>query len=326
MLSLQKLIFKIQQAREDQDTYLLSILADQALEATLDEKLTKSEPQCLTNYLSEIINEFEKTDIRIDDLRYRLAHLYMRSRKWEEAENQLLEIKDYLQNEAQIYSALCTLKQLGEPLDKAQAEDKIQNNIKRIAQELCSNKHFKTKSIQEQHFNLLEMLVYAFNLDYSILGSYYQTGSTKADLKVRYFDHNLNINSGSLGEPIARFRLLKLLQHAKEKRFLIIDSTSGGFKELGNFTTFLNKPLIKKFAEILVDRFPNDIAISEILEKLKDEGLITNAERRQTGSELKRDFCDIFGESSISATDTHPTRYKLNHSFIVVKNRKGRNK
>ena len=313
MVLLQQLIPEIQQARENHNTYQLSSLADQALEATLDEKLTKSDSQWLTNRLSEVINEFEKTDVLIDDLRYRLAHLYMRSRKWKEAENQLLEIEDYLHNEAQIYSALCAFKQGGKL-------DSIKADITRIAKELCHSKAVRTKSIQEQHYDLLEMLVYATNLDYSILDSYYKRGLTKADLEIRYFDHKLNIYSGSSGQPIARYRLIQLLQHGKKQGFLIINSTHGRFKELENFTTSL-KPLVQRFAEILADQSPGDIAKPEIEEKLKEEGWIS-ADRRQTGSELKREFCNIFGESSIATTKSSPTRYKLNHSFILVEDRK----
>lgn len=234
-----------------------------------------------------------------------------------------MEIKDYLHNEAQIYSALCAFKQ-GDKLDSIQAD------IERITKELSNSKSVRTKSIQEQHYNLLEMLVYASGLNHSVLEPYYMTGLTRSDLtfryRVRYFEQNLTKVDLNFGLPkplsLARFRLLNLLQSGKKQEFLIIDLTNGRFKELENFTTSL-KPLVKRFAEILADQFPGEIAKPEIEAKLIDEGLIRDTERsRQTISDLKREFCNTFGENSIITTKTSPTSYKLNHSFILVQNRK----
>lgn len=139
MMSLQQIRTEIKQAREDKNIYQLSTLADQALEATLDEKLIKAGSLWwLTNRLSEVIQEFEETDIRIDDLRYRLAHLYMRSKKWGEAHDQLLALEesDYCKTEAQIYSALCSIKQ------------GFQHNIKDITEQWNNVNQVKTNSIQ----------------------------------------------------------------------------------------------------------------------------------------------------------------------------------
>lgn len=326
MRSLEDIIQELKQL-SNKDKAELSSLADEAIkeaiEITRNEKAMHSgflEP--LTNDLAELINLFPD-DILLDDLRYHLAHLYMRSQKWKEAENQLVGIKDYLHNEAQIYSALCAFQQ-GEQLDIIQAD------IERIAKGLCNSKSFRTKSIQEQHYNLLEMLVYACGLNHSVLEPYYMTGLTRSDLifrcRVRYFEQNLTKVDLNFGLPkplsIAKFRLLNLLQYGKKQGFLIIDLTDGRFKELENFTTSL-KPLVKRFAEILADHFPGEIAKPEIEAKLINEGLIRDTERsRQTTSELKREFCNIFGENSITTTNTSPTRYKLNHSFILVQNRK----
>jgi CRISPR/Cas system-associated protein endoribonuclease Cas2 len=234
MRSLKDIIKELKQDLPNKDKGELSSLADEAIkeaiEITRNEKAMHSgflEP--LTNDLAELINLFPN-DILFDDLRYHLAHLYMGSQKWKEAETQLVEIKDYLHNEAQIYSALCAFKQ-GDKLDSIQAD------IERITKELSNSKSVRTKSIQEQHYNLLEMLVYASGLNHSVLEPYYMTGLIRSDLtfryRVRYFEQNLTKVDLNFGLPkplsLARFRLLNLLQYGKKQEFFIIDLTNGRF-------------------------------------------------------------------------------------------------
>lgn len=93
MRSLQDIIQELKEDLPNKDKGELSSLADEAIkeaiEITRNEKAMHSgflEP--LTNDLAELINLFPD-DILLDDLRYHLAHLYMRSQKWKEAENQL---------------------------------------------------------------------------------------------------------------------------------------------------------------------------------------------------------------------------------------------
>lgn len=192
-MPLQELIKILKQDLSNQDKGNFFSLADaaikEAIEITRNEKAMYSGSlESLTNDLAELVNLFPD-DIPLDDLRYHLAHLYMRSQRWKEAENQLLGIKDYFHNEAQIYSALCAFKQKNE-LDIIQGDikqenklDIIQSDIERIAKELCNSKSVKTISIQEQQYNLLEMLVYAFELNHSVFKSYYKRGLTRFDLK-----------------------------------------------------------------------------------------------------------------------------------------------
>lgn len=203
MMSLQQIRTYIQKAKSEQNKARLYSLAEEALEETLDEKLIKSGSlRWLTNRLSEVINEFESTDVPIDNLRYRLAHLYMRDKKWQEANDQLLALEDsdYCKTEAQIYSALCSIKQGFQP------------DISRIAEQWKKVNTVKSKSIQEQHYDFLEMLVYAAGLDHSDLDFYYKRGSTKAKVEIRYFDEHKTSKYSVTWQPIAHFRLEKLLQ------------------------------------------------------------------------------------------------------------------
>ena len=349
MNSLQELIPKIQQAREERNIYRLSTLAEQALEATLDEKLIKSGSlQWLANRLSDVIKEFEKTDIRIDDLRYRLAHLYMRSQKWEEANDQLLELEesDYCKTEAQIYSALCSIKQGFQP------------DISRIAEQWNKMNTVKTKSIQEQHYDLLEMLVYAADLDYLLLDSYYKKGSTKADLEIRYFDCKLNTNSGLSWQPIARHRLIQLLNLCKNQGFLILDLRKNKSRDIEGFTTFIQTATVKKLAEVLALRYPQLIEFDnlkaeleefrkpELRARLKKENEQKKAKEEAKAfehcdsldnededkerdsaiiriSEWKGKLCQILKQQSGTENSivVHNKTYRLEHSFMLVQKR-----
>ena len=311
MNSLQELIPKIQQAREERSIYRLSTLAEQALEATLDEKLIKSGSlQWLANRLSDVIKEFEKTDIRIDDLRYRLAHLYMRSQKWEEANDQLLELEesDYCKTEAQIYSALCSIKQGFQP------------DISKIAEQWNKVNTVKTKSIQEQHYDLLEMLVYAARLEHSNLNFYYKKGSTKARLKIRYFDNKNLSNYSPLWLTIADFRLEKLLYDSPN--FLIIDLTNNfRLGKLEKYRTSLREPLHIMVTQLAIN-FPNSVSIQNLQKELKS---YTTYKHRI--SEWKGELCDYIKNNlngkidAIINTGNNQSEYLLNHSFILIQNR-----
>lgn len=310
MMSLQQIIPEIQEAKSKQDKAQLYSLAEEALEATLNEKLIKSDSQWLSNRLSEVINEFESTDVPIDDLRYRLAHLYMRSKKWGEAHDQLLALEDsdYCKNEAQIYSALCSIKQ------------GFQHNIKDITEQWNNVNQVKTKSIQEQHYDLLEMLVYAADLDYSILDSYYKRGSTKAKVKIRYFDEHKSSKYSRTGQPIAHFRLEKLLQDSPG--FLIIDLTKNfRLGKLEECRTSLREPLLIMAAKLAIE-FPNPVSI----QKLQKE-LISFTTYKHRISEWKRELCDVLKNNLNSKSDAiknagdNQNEYLLNHSFILIQSR-----
>lgn len=123
-------------------------LAEKALAVTLDKKLIKAGfLNSLVTQLNEIIEIFYTSfpEVPIDDLRYRLAHLYMRNRQWEKANDQLLEINEDFFNatEAKIYLALCSIKQGYNP------------SIEKLANQITESRNQSSKTIQEYHYNLL---------------------------------------------------------------------------------------------------------------------------------------------------------------------------
>lgn len=291
-------------------------LADKALELTLDEKLMKaSSLESLTEDLAELIESFP-SDIPIDDLRYRLAHLYMRCQKWEEADNQLLELKQesYYDTEAQIYSALCAFKLGSQP------------NLNEIAKRISSQK-IKSKSIQENCYDLLEMFVYATDLDYSDLGAYYKRGSTKVNLEVRYYDKiSCQEGNSTTWLPMAKFRLLHLLKYCKDNKFLILDLTDRGVKEAIEYTTQIKLDAVKELAEILAINFPSPVSIEDLKDKL--EKYYTSRKRsNKTISEWKAKLNSCLenlsgqAEKPVVPIDSKYSKYKLNHSFLLIQKR-----
>lgn len=332
MRSLEDIIQELKEELFNKDKGELSSLADEAIkeaiEITRNEKAMHSGSlETLSNDLAQLINLFPD-DLPLDDLRYHLAHLYMRSQKWKEAENQLVEIKDYLHNEAQIYSALCAFK-LGDKLDSIQAD------IERIAKELC-NRNVRTKSIQEQHYNLLEMLVYAAGLNHSVLEPYYNKGLTRFDLgfryEVKYFELNVTKVDLKFGLskwlPMAEFRLLHLLQLCQKKKFLVIlDLTEPNrLRQLECYRSNLREP-VRMMAEKLATNFPNSVPIYDLINELKDH-LGTEGRNVINISTWKGQLCnfiktDLSGKDDAIETERsnerETSKYKLNHSFIVVR-------
>lgn len=335
MRSLEVIIQELKKDLPNKDRAQLSNDADdaikEAIEITRNQKAMHSGSlETLTNDLAELINLFPD-DIPLDDLRYHLAHLYMRSQKWKEAENQLVGIQDYLYNEAQIYSALCAFKQ-------ADQLDRIQADIERIAKELCNSKSVRTKAIQEQQYNLLEMLVYACGLNNSVLETYYMTGLTRFDLgfryKVKYFDLNVTKVDLKFGLPkwlLAEFRLLNLLKLCKEKKFLVIlDLTEPNrLRQLECYRSNLREP-VRIMATKLANKFPHSVPISDLIDELKD---YLGEEYRNVIniSTWKGQLCnfiktDLSGKDNAIITERsdekETSKYKLNHSFILVQNPK----
>lgn len=288
-------------------------LADEAIKVTLDEKLmSASSLESLTEDLAKLIELFP-CDVPLDDLRYRLAHLYMRCQKWQEADNQLLELKEesYYNTEAQIYSALCAFKLGTKP------------NINEIAERLKSSKlKLRSKSTQEQCYDLLEMFVYASNLDYSDLGTYYKRGSTKANLEVRFYDKRASQQDNPSWLPMAKFRFLDLLKYCKDNNFLILDLTDRGVKEAVDYTTKIRPEGAKKIAEILAIDFPSSISIENLKDKL--ESYCNSRDRsKKTISEwkgiLNESIEQLSGQAeAVTQTDS---KYKLNHSFLLIQKR-----
>lgn len=306
----------------------LHLLAAEALSATLDEKLTRAGSlQHLTEQLAEIIELFP-TGFPLDDLCYRLAHLYMRLGNWEKADYQLLALGDsyYYSTEARIYSALCAVK-LGskEPLITEIAE--------RLRQSPSGKGNtWKTRSIQEQHYNLLEMLVYAAGIEHKVLAPYYEAGSTQADLQVKS-----SFPEYQFWIPIARFRLHQLLQHSQG--FLILDFSKD--RMLREFETKLSPP-VRELAEKLAREYPSWVEKPSLEEELKDyyTGKSSNQhtrsckqqrtetpeepERRNaTLSEWKRKLCEALNDpDAISICDVYDpnerTKYRLEHPFLLI--------
>lgn len=199
------------------------------------------------------------------------------------------------------------------------------------------------------------MLVYAADLDYSILDSYYKRGSTRADLEICYFDQHLSKQkSGWL--PIARFRLIHLLESCKKQGFLILDLRNRKNKDLEKFTTFIQTPSVKKLAEILADKYPQSIEFDDLKEELEefrnselratlkkakeekeakekaniseqcDSGIGEKKEQDSTIvriSEWKGKLCQILKKQSGTENSiiVHDKKYRLEHSFILVQER-----
>lgn len=307
--SLREIIQKLRKLPQG-ETNLLNLLAAEALSATLDEKLIRAGSlQDLTEQLAETIELFPPS-FPMDDLRYRLAHLHMRVADWEKADNQLLELKDsYYSTEAQIYAALCAVKlDCKNPL--------ISEIAKRLRQSPPEQKDkFRSFSVQEHHYNLLEILVYAADLKHEDLAPYYETGSTQADLQIKSsFPEYQN------WIPIARFRLQQLLQHSQG--FLILNCTKDKISR--EFETQLRPP-VKKLAEKLARKYPSWIEKSSLEEELKDHRISTN-QRPATLSEWKRKLCDALNNpDAVSICDAHdpvePTKYRLEHPFLLIRQR-----
>ncbi len=137
--------------------------AAQALESTLDEKMAKSGSlETLTDKLKQIVDWFSEhqplnsngqpVNIGLDDLRYRLAHLYMRARNWEDALDQLTEIgqsgDSFWAHEVDLYTAVCAVR------SKEFTQEQIEVTIRGGIHKLASTKRFKSKSVQEQFHDL----------------------------------------------------------------------------------------------------------------------------------------------------------------------------
>lgn len=307
--SLREIIQKLRNLPQG-ETNLLNLLAAEALSATLDEKLIRAGSlQELTEQLAEIIELFPPR-FPLDDLRYRLAHLHMRVADWEKADNQLQELKFsyYYSTEAQIYGALCKVK-------SKDCENLLITEIaKRLRQFPPEQKDkLRSLSVQEHHYNLLEMLVYAADLKHADLAPYYETGSTQADLQIKSsFPEYQN------WIPIARFRLQQLLQHSQG--FLILDCTEDKISR--EFETQL-RPSIKKLAEKLARKYPSWIEKSSLEEELRDR--ISTNQRPATLSEWKRKLCDALNNrDAVSICDAHdpiePTKYRLGYPFLLIDN------
>lgn len=287
-------------------------LAEKALAVTLDKKLIKAGfLNSLVTQLNEIIEIFYTSfpEVPIDDLRYRLAHLYMRNRQWEKADEQLLKINEdfFDATEAKIYLALCSIKQGYSP------------SIEKLANQITESRNQSSKTIQEYHYNLLEMLVYASGIDHSVLQPYYCKGTTKADLEVRYYHEQLSQSNPSLTnlrwQPMARFRIRHLLEHSKG--FLILNMSAQPIEEIKSFVTPLREP-IKKLAEILCKKFPLAIFPTDLIIKLKDAGYM-NSDRRATISDWKTELCSsLHNPEAVVVTNGS---YKLHHPFILIRER-----
>lgn len=291
-------------------TESLHLLAAEALAVTLDQKMVKAGALgYLTKSLEDALALFPE-DFPLDDIRYRLAHLYLREHLWEKAAFQLslLSDKTYYGTEARIYGALCHVKMGNKDLE-----------ISRIAAQLKNSesiKYWRTKNVQEQLYNLLEMLVYAAELQHESLGDYYDKGYTIADLKIKTQSH-------SLGLPIAQFRLERLLPYYKEQNALIIDMTR--LKKLGEFETRSLSSSVRKFAMVLIERYPSRVSRENLEEELRDIWTGRNA----TLTEWKNALCSSLNNSkAVELFDTgrgETTKYRLNHPFLLIRSRKTSN-
>ena len=316
MHSLQTILDELQNSDQAKSLEKLYSLADAAAEAVLDQKLLRAGPlEDLAKQLAEVIKSLLEhyPDCPIPDLRYRLAHLYMRNNCWTEAEVQFLELDDYLKTEARIYSVLCQLK-----LSKEQPElSGIEKQIKDISHELVKppQKGFwESRSIQEQHYNLLEMLLYAGNLNHNLLEPYYNKGLTKTDIEV--YSNHLRYWS-----PISRVRLQHLVQ--LQEYLVIFD---GKLPQSLEITETELAPPIKKIAQLLVDAYPGFVTREQLKVELRD---YWNGSRRATLTEWKNKLGEVLSNrNAIKVIDGHfnndfdDTKYELQHPFLKLRRRK----
>lgn len=314
--SLQTILNELRNPDQAKSLEKLYSLADAAAEAVLDEKLLRAGPlEDLAEQLAEVIKLLLEhyPNCPIPDLRYRLAHLYMRSNRWTEAEAQFLELDDYLNTEARIYSVLCQLK-----LSKEQPElSSIEKQISNISNQLVKPPQkvfWQSRSVQEQHYNLLEMLIYAGNLNHKLLEPYYNKGLTKTDIQVcsnhlRYW------------LPISRVRLENLVQ--TQKYLVIFD---GKLPQSLEITKTELAPPIRKIAQLLVDAYPGFVTREQLKIELRD---YWNGSRRATLTEWKNKLEEVLSNrDAVKVIDGHfnndldATKYELQHPFLKLRRRK----
>lgn len=134
MSSLNRVLNKLRSLEQPMLLVELLSQASEALEATLDQKLLKAGSlEEVAGQLNEVIQllVIRRPDCPVADLRYRLAHLYMRASCWKEADEQLLELSDY-EIEVGIYGVLCQLKLCDNESDREQLEDQITTLAKKL--------------------------------------------------------------------------------------------------------------------------------------------------------------------------------------------------
>lgn len=306
MSNLKRILNKLYQSEQPMSLVELLSLLSEALETTLDEKLLRAGPlEDMALQLNEIIQLLvaQYPDCPVDDLRYRLAHLYMRDSRWKEAECQFLCLGDYLETEARIYSTLCQLKLCENELDRKKTEAQITTLAEKFRK--LPPKNQKRRSIQEQHYNLLEMMIYAGSLNHKLLENYYQQGSTKADIKVRTKEYPTWL-------PISRFRLTYLIEACKS--FLILDLTEKKVLTQLGYSELQMSPSTRKLAEALAVNYPQRV----IRKSLEDQLGIT---REATFSDLKKNLCEVLNNSdaiSVNRNDSFEPGYRLEHPFLLV--------
>ncbi|MFB2891352.1 hypothetical protein ACE1CI_00240 [Aerosakkonemataceae cyanobacterium BLCC-F50] len=313
MSYLTDIIQEFKQQPLNQNQFNACALAEKALAVTLDKKLIKAGLlNTLATQLNEIIEILHTSfpDVPIDDLRYRLAHLYMRNRQWEKADEQLLNIHEDFFNatEAKIYSTLCSIKQGDSPF------------IEKLANQITESRNQSSKTIQEYHYNLLEMLVYASGIDHSVLQPYYCKGTTKADLEVRYYHEQLSQSNPSLTnlrwQPMARFRIRHLLENSQG--FLILNMSNRPIEEIKNFVTPLREP-IKKLAEILCSKFPFSTFLDDLINEFIEEGYM-KSKRPGTISDWKTELCSSLHNPE-AVVQSKNEGYKICYPFILIRKR-----
>jgi hypothetical protein len=292
-------------------------LAARTLEYVLDEKTGKSGSiNSLTVNLMGVVNRFEElpAKIGIDDLRYRLAHLFMRQKAWQPALDQLVKIGSngdrLFAQEVDLYSALCSVK-LGNCAS-------AQSTIKMAVEELARDRRARSKSVQEQLHDLYEMLVYASDLDHRLLRPYYEHKSTRADVEVQ--------TNEFAWCPVSDYRLRNIVENGPERMLLIEANPHHGI--LVNFRKSFEgidrSETVQSLARVLAERFHETNGIEKV-ELAQEIGLkVSNGKIPDLSN-----VCGLFravcsNESAIEVKKVEgSTFYQLDHPFLLARKREG---
>ncbi|PSF36154.1 hypothetical protein C7H19_14240 [Aphanothece hegewaldii CCALA 016] len=317
-MSLPNVLSKLQSKQSEIE---LQLLAADALHYTFEQKLLHTNCSKLTTQLEEVIEKFENylEKIPLDDLYYRLAHLYLRQKNWQKADNILHQLDEnfYYQTEALIYIALCRYK-----LGDKQVISKI---AKQLSLEPEQDK-FESRLVQEQKYNLLEMLVYACDdLSYEDLDPYFKHGSMKVYLI-------LTNQRPHRWQSISDFRLKSLVQDIQDQQNCLIfdmreDKSLPKIEETqlpsATSNNKIRPTVVKSFFTLIAEK--KTPLRSTILQALQNKYLDSNADEKGWESNLsrcKKIINDLLGDKNNIKCDRQENNefvYRINCPYLIVK-------